>query len=181
MPAETTTATKTGQLHTALATWVFLLGDAGHQPDDAAVAAALKALREAPGDSDADALGQTLVDAIATSMGPDQDMAAVTGWLSGIYGSDRINTELGQDREARTHAARRHQFASNLPWLARIIDRFPGGELGAHWLLVERVDEQVTCMDPYPWDDLDEEYSQPLVEFMVKWELAGCEGVRFTP
>jgi hypothetical protein len=37
----------------------------------------------------------------------------------------------------------------------------------------------VTCMDPYPWDDLDEEYTTPVVEFMVKWELAGSQSIHF--
>ena len=37
----------------------------------------------------------------------------------------------------------------------------------------------VTCMDPYPWDDLEEEYQAPLVDFMVKWELSGCTTLRW--
>ena len=45
--------------------------------------------------------------------------------------------------------------------------------------MVERVTDTVTCMDPYPWDDLDEEYTLPLVEFMVRWELAGGESILF--
>jgi hypothetical protein len=46
--------------------------------------------------------------------------------------------------------------------------------------MVERMTDVVMCMDPYPWDDLDEEYAAPLVDFCVKWELAGGAGLRFT-
>lgn len=177
--APLSTDSKSGQLHTALATWIFLLTDAGQRPDDAGIAAAVQALRDAPDDVDPDALGAVLVDAVAAKMGTGERLADITDFLGALFGRDHFTTQLGEDRADRIRLARRHQFASNLPWLVRIIDRFPGRPLGAHWLLVERVDDQVVCMDPYPWDDLDEQYSQPTVEFMVKWELAGCEGVRF--
>jgi len=36
-------------------------------------------------------------------------------------------------------------------------------------------------MDPYPWDDLDEEHTIELTEFLVKWELAGGQGLRWLP
>lgn len=173
------TAGKSGQLHTAVATWIFLLADAGHAPDDAGLATALDAFRDADDASDADALGKALVDAVRTGLGDSADLGDLVAYLGRLYGAGRLTTDLGQDRESRAQAARRAQFATNLPWLARIIDRFPDGSVGSHWLLVERVDEQVTCMDPYPWDELDEEYTQPLLDFMVKWELAGCEGVRW--
>jgi hypothetical protein len=48
-----------------------------------------------------------------------------------------------------------------------------------HWVLVERVTDEVLCMDPYPWDDLDEEYVQPTLDFLVKWELAGGGSFRW--
>ena len=46
--------------------------------------------------------------------------------------------------------------------------------------MVERVTDVVLCMDPYPWDDLDEEYAAPLIDFCVKWELGGGVGLRFS-
>ena len=171
---------KAGQVHTALATWLYLLADAGHPPRDGALAAAIQALRSATAGR-ADPLGQALVDAVRAALGTEPVLAAVTAWLTALYGAEHVTTDLGADREARVHAARRHQFSSNLPWLARVYDRFPDGTVGPHWLLVERVDERVVCLDPYPWDELDEEYAQPLIEFLVKWELAGCEGLRFQP
>ena len=170
---------RSGQLHTALATWIFLVDDAGHHPDDAALTAALAAFRAAGPDASADALGEALVQAVRQGLGDRQDLAGVLAWLQGIFGEARISSDFGEDRDARVQVARRTQFTTNLPWLARVIDRFPGGEVGAHGLLVERIDEQVVCMDPYPWDELDEEYVQPVIEFLVKWELAGGEGVRW--
>ena len=44
--------------------------------------------------------------------------------------------------------------------------------------MVEQLTDRVVCMDPYPWDDLDEEYDSPVVEFAVKWEFAGCGSIR---
>ena len=58
-------------------------------------------------------------------------------------------------------------------------ERFPDGTVGPHWVMVERITDTVTCADPYPWDDLDEEYEQDTIEFLVKWELAGSHSVRW--
>ncbi len=171
------TEAKVGHLPTALATYLFLLQQAGHGATDAAVAGAVSAL----GDSDdADAAGQALVDLLAGRLGGDDDPdpSVVQGLMVELFGADRISTDLGEARWDRARNARRYHFRHNLPWLARIVDRFPSG-LGTHWVLVERVTDEVTCMDPYPWDDLDEEYSLPVLEFMVKWELAGGDSVRF--
>lgn len=179
MSTDPAATAKSGQLHTAVATWIFLLSDAGHAPDDQGLAAALDAFRDADDSTRVDTLGQALVDAVRLGLGEDADAGDVAGYLGRLYGEGRVTTALGATRDERVQAARRAQFATNLPWLARVIDRFPDGSVGSHWLLVQRVDEQVRCMDPYPWDDLDEEYAQPLIEFLVKWELAGCQGVRW--
>ncbi len=82
-------------------------------------------------------------------------------------------------RAARTAHIRSYQFQSSLPLLTSVLNRFPDGVVKSHWVMVERVTQTVTCMDPYPWDDLDEEYTLPLAEFMVRWELAGCESIVF--
>ena len=37
----------------------------------------------------------------------------------------------------------------------------------------------VTCMDPDPFDDLDEEIVEALNDFHVKWELAGTPAIFF--
>ncbi len=171
------TAAKVGHLPTALATYLFLLQDAGHTVSDADIAAAVSGIATS---DDPDGAGQALVDLLAGRLGgeDDADPAEVAALLGQLFGDDRVATDLGTERWDRARNARRYHFRHNLPWLARIVDRFPSG-LGTHWVLVERVTDEVTCMDPYPWDDLDEEYAMPVLEFMVKWELAGGDSIRF--
>lgn len=173
------TEAKTGDLATTLATWIFLLHQSGHMPDDAAVRGACLALNQAGPDDDVDALGQDLAGAVRDALGGDGSSANVAAWLGLLYGSETIGSFGGESREDRLRAARSYQFQSSLPWLAEIIDRFPDGTVGPHWVMVERITDTVTCADPYPWDDLDEEYDLDIVEFLVKWELAGLNSVRW--
>lgn len=173
------THAKTGNLAVTLATWLFILDEAGHRPDHTGLIAALDAVKEAGGGEAAEAIGRKLVEEVIASVGSAADFEAVAAWVRGLYGDDHVATAFGETREVRTRAVRAYEFKSSLPWVACIIDRFDNGVVGPHWVLVERVTDVVTCMDPYPWDDLDEEYSQPLVEFLVKWELAGSQSLRF--
>jgi len=172
-------AAKTGQLGTTLATWIYSLYASGRVFDDADIAAACQALSQVEEGEDVALLGTRLVAAVEAGLGAATGIDGVVEFVGRLFGKDHITTELGDDRETRAQAARSYQFRSNLPWMARIIDRFPDGTVGPHWVMVERVTDHVTCMDPYPWDDLDEEYHAPVVEFMVKWELGGCRGFRF--
>jgi len=171
-------APRTGQLPTALATFIFFLNDSGNAPDDADLVAACAAVAGAGEGDDMDALGQALVEVIEGKIA-GEDLSDVEAFLGSIYSADRLKTSLGDSREDRARNMRRYHFAHNAPWLAQVIDRFPDGTVGPHWVMVERVGETVTCADPYPWDDLDEEYDVPLNDFMVKWELLGCPSVRF--
>lgn len=173
------TEAKSGNLAITLGTYVFLLDSAGHRPDNEALSAACDALKNISEGDDVAALGQALVDVVSEQFSSDADPAAVAEWLAGLYGEGHVSTELGEDRSSRLRAARSYMFQNSLPWLARIIDRFPDGSVGPHWVMVEQLTDRVVCMDPYPWDDLDEEYDAPVVEFAVKWELAGCGSVRF--
>jgi len=170
---------RAGDLSVALATFLFLLHDSGHVIDDPEIAGACTALADAGPEADANALGQALVDRIDGRL-EGGGFDTVLAFLGGLVGADNLSTDLGEDRDARARNMRRYHFSHNQPWLARIIDRFPSGEVGAHWVLVERVTGVVTCADPYPWDDLDEEYDTPLNDFMVKWELLGCPSIRHT-
>jgi hypothetical protein len=177
-PPSDPTAPKTGNLGITVGTWLFLLHMRGHAFSDAAITGASTAI-EAAAPEEADRAGMALVELVSTALGSDADTAAVTAWLRTLLGGDHVGRFEGEDRAARTRQIRAYQFQSNLPFLTPIIDRFPDGTVGSHWVMVERVTDTVTCMDPYPWDDIDEEYTQPLVEFMVKWELAGCESIVF--
>jgi len=171
-------APRAGQLPTALATFIYLLNDAGNTLDDADLVGACAAIAGAGEGADINALGQALVDVIEGKLA-GESLADVEAFLGGLFSADRLHTSMGDTREDRARNMRRYHFAHNAPWLAQIIDRFPDGTVGPHWVMVERVGESVTCADPYPWDDLDEEYDAPMGDFMVKWELLGCPSIRF--
>jgi hypothetical protein len=179
MTTETATQAKTGNLAVTVATWLYILDQSGRRPNHDALCEALDAVKEAGGGQAAEEIGRKLVEVVLGELGDDADYEAVLAWTSALFAEGSLATDYGATREARLRGIRGYEFKSSLPWIAHMIDRFPNGVVGAHWVLVERVTDAVTCMDPYPWDDLDEEYSQPLVEFMVKWELAGCHSLRW--
>lgn len=166
-----------GNLGITLATWVFALHREGLNTSVPAIEAACKAFE---GNRAPDELGRELVAVIMASLrSPEPEyedvLAAVCSW----FGRDRILSDLGRSdsREDRFREIRRYRFQRKLPWLARIIDRFPDSRVGHHWVLIEELGDQVTIMDPYPWDNVDEEYQLPLIDFMVKWELGGLDGI----
>ena len=172
---------KLGDLRVTLATYLYLVREAGHAIVDPTLAEACAAV-SAAGATEAAAAGAALVDAIA--LAPDADPAAVQAFLDGAFGAGKVGalpmpTGAATGREARARALRSYQFRTSLPLIAQIVDRFPDGHVGAHWVMVERVTDQVTLMDPYPWDDVDEEVSVDLIEFLVKWELAGTVSFAF--
>ena len=171
---------KSGDLPVTLATWIFLLDQKGIHAQHSGLRAACDALRGSAADADWNQLGQALVSEVQRGLISDSP-GAVLDWAATLYGADHVLSELGESREERLANARSYQFRHGLPWLAVIFDRFPSGAVGTHWVLVERITDTVTCMDPYPWDDLDEEYEAPVVEFLVKWELAGCAALRWVP
>ena len=173
------TETKAGNLPITLATYIYLLDDSGRHPQDSVLQLACNALRDAPADK-ADELGAVLVAQVTDALGGrDASFDKVVRYLKRLFGDAHVATDMGGTREDRFAAARRYEFQMGMPWLAQIVDRFPDGAVGAHWVMVERTTDTVRCMDPYPWDDVDEEYEAPVVEFAVKWELAGANAVRW--
>ncbi len=96
-----------------------------------------------------------------------------------LYG-DRVQRDLGAgDRVERTARIRKYQFASQLPWLARIWER-QGESVRPSLLLVERVTDEVTAADPNPWNDIDEDRKLPVSDFHVLWELDGCASLHLS-
>lgn len=157
---------------TTLATYAYLLHRAGI--DAPSLSAAVSAIDN--GDESAVA---ALVEGVAQGGGPAAALAA-------LYGGDRV-LALGRsaDREGRVSALRRALFGVSLPFLARIATRVVSGPgdnavLAERWVIVESFATTVKVLDPNPWDDKDEEHELPLVDFLVRWELAGAEvaGVR---
>lgn len=173
------TEAKSGDLSVTLATYLYILHRAGHPPAHDGFNAACAALDNATAENDFNALGKQLVAVVQEALGDDADFEQVAAFMRGLYTEGNIATALGTSREERLRGIRSYMFQHSLPWVARIIDRFPDGTVGPHWVMIEQVTDMVICMDPYPWDDLDEEYASPVVEFMVKWELAGSQSIRW--
>ena len=122
------------------------------------------------------AAGHALVERVAALV-DDSGAEGVASFARKLYGT-QVSTDLGSgDRDARLHRIRKYQFATNRPWLARIYDRDADGQVGPTWLVVERVTDEVTAMDPNPWNDIDETRRIPVDDFQVLWELDACAAV----
>lgn len=151
---------------TTLATYAYLLHRAGI--DAPSIAAAATAIDK----GDESAVG-ALVEGANQGASPAAALAA-------LYGADRLLALApSTDREGRVSALRRALFGVSLPFMARIAHR-DSGVLAERWVIVESFATTVKVLDPNPWDDKDEEHDLPLVDFLVRWELAGAEvaGVR---
>lgn len=167
---------RTEALNYALATWVFLLHVDGIEASDAAVAEGCASVSAAVDEVAGNAAGEALVKRVAAMV--DGDGADhVASFARKLYG-EQVDTALGEgDRDTRLQRVRKYQFATNRPWLARIYDRDTEGEVGPTWLVVERVTDEVTAMDPNPWNDIDETRRIPVDDFQVLWELDACTAV----
>ncbi|MBN1336365.1 MAG: hypothetical protein JXB39_10425 [Deltaproteobacteria bacterium] len=176
-----TNSVSDGHLSTVLATWTYLLHSGGYDPREPSILEACKAIDDLPADEDHDAVGQGLVAAVREALEGATAFADVVEAVRRWYGDLKVATDLGdeEEREDRQRVIRRTRFAGRFPWIARIIDRFPDGSVGSHWVLVEDVGEAVHIMDPYPWDRVDDELHLPVLDFMVRWELAGLDSIRF--
>ena len=121
-------------------------------------------------------LASALVDALGASL---QNKTNLKDWMNSYYADSNLRFGFdGETRNEKISSIRKHLFVTSRPWLAKIASR-TGSEIGHQWILVEDFSDSVTCMDPYPWDDIDEEYTMSVEEFMVRWELAGEEAVAF--
>ena len=166
---------KIGDLPCTLATYVYLLDCSGNRAQEETVGATCDQIRDAiASDSDVEALGGQLAQQLESLL-EGNDPGSL---LAKLYGETTLTSEFGADRLGRLQDIRRRQFESMTPWLAELVERSEQGEVKAHWVLVEKFDETVTCMDPFPFDRLEEERLMPLGEFVVKWELTGCSAWR---
>lgn len=165
-----------GNLTVGFATWVFLLHTVGVEASDAAVAGACQAISDASDEASGDAAGLQLIEAVRGQLQGTEPVQVVQS-ARALYG-DAIGDDLGAgSREERLARIRKYQFGRSLPWLARIWERFEGGEVKPSWVLVERVTDEVTAMDPNPWNDIEEERHLPVDDFQVLWELDACSSV----
>ncbi len=173
MTASTPSLTAEDQAAFTFATWLFYLVQAGIELADAQLAAACQAVGAAQDEAAGDAAGLALADAVKARLCLDGD-AEIASLAQRVLG-ERLDTGLGRgSREERTSRIRRYQFETDRPWLARIWERHPEGGVVPVWLLIERVTDRVSAMDPNPWNDIDEERHLPLTDFHVLWELGDC-------
>ena len=170
-PVQPQATSQDSPAHLTFATWVLALHAAGETCADKAIAATCAELMTGKGDA------SVLISAVAKRLSDGTQPNAVEAVATELY-PQRTHTDLGQgDRATRLKAIRARQFGRPLPWLARIVERSPEGQVGPIWLLVQTVTSVVVTMDPNPWNDIDEAREIALTDFQVLWELDACTSV----
>ena len=123
-------------------------------------------------------LGKELVDRVAESIPSTASVDDVMAWLT-----ERIPTITNGWNVNEGHTTlqriRQYEFKRGLPWIGRLAERTENG-LEEMWIMVEKVTDTVLCMDPYPWDDVDEEFTVDLPEFLLRWNLAGSVAIHLS-
>ena len=97
------------------------------------------------------------------------------GWLQEVLPGIQNGWDIAENQTA-IQTIRRYEFSKRLPWIAQIAERTPNG-LEEIWVMVEKVGETVQCMDPYPWDNIEEEFELEVPNFLLRWELCGCTAI----
>jgi hypothetical protein len=120
-------------------------------------------------------IGKELVSVIEQSLGGASDPNTVLAWLKNIV-PEIHNGWAQNDKQTVLQSIRQYEFSRGLPWIAQIADRTEQG-LEEIWVLVEKVTDSVLCMDPYPWDDVDEEFELDLSDFLTRWKLCNCTAI----
>ncbi len=120
-------------------------------------------------------LGKELVELVGQNLDSNADLDTVLTWLQEVLPGIQNGWDIAEGQTA-LQAIRRYEFSRGLPWIARIAER-TGNGLEEMWIMVEKVGETVLCMDPYPWDDVDEEFELDVPNFLLRWELCGCPAI----
>ena len=106
--------------------------------------------------------------------------STIINWLEGLFYLEAAaafssSTET-LERNELIKRIRQYSLQSSIPWLAKIAVR-KGDCLEEQWVMVNQFVDWVSCLDPYPFDDVEEQFSMPVEDFMVRWELAGSQVV----
>ena len=125
--------------------------------------------------SDIFELAKELIRSIENTLSGDASFDETLAWLQERIPQIKSNFSA-ETRSGKIHAIRHYEFQQSLPWIARIANR-AGGSLTEQWVMVEKVTDTVHCMDPNPWDDIEEETSYSLNDFMIRWELCDCASI----
>ena len=120
-------------------------------------------------------LGKKLVEVVQDSIAADSSVEDVFAWLQERVPSI-TNGWTTEDDKSILQNIRQYEFKRGLPWVGRIAERTNNG-IEEMWIMVEKVTDTVLCMDPYPWDDVDEEFYLDIPEFLLRWELAGAVAI----
>lgn len=120
-------------------------------------------------------LGKALVDLVGESIPSDASVDDVMGWLSERVPAIANGWDVGEGHNT-LQRIRQYEFKRGLPWIGRLAER-TDDTLTEMWIMVEKVTDTVLCMDPYPWDDVDEEFTVDLPEFLLRWKLAGAVAI----
>ena len=123
-------------------------------------------------------LGMEMVD-VLTKLFPEnyesKAFSHLKAVLTALYSDYDVNI-FGNDKEQNLKSIRSYQYHQKLPWIARIVNR-QADAIVEEWVMVEDVQDRVLCMDPYPWDDIEEDFELPIQDFLVRWELCNYTGV----
>lgn len=120
-------------------------------------------------------LEKKLVEVVQDSIAADSSVDDVFAWLQERVPSI-TNGWTTEDDKSILQNIRQYEFKRGLPWVGRIAERTNNG-IEEMWVMVEKVTDTVLCMDPYPWDDVDEEFYLDIPEFLLRWELAGAVAI----
>ena len=123
-------------------------------------------------------LGMEMVDVLTKLFPENYDLHAFShlkSVLTELYSDYDVNI-FGNDKNQNLKSIRSYQYHQKLPWIARIANR-QADSIVEEWVMVEDVQDMVLCMDPYPWDDIEEDFELPTQEFLVRWELCNYTGV----
>ena len=120
-------------------------------------------------------LAKDLIAAIENSVSSEATFAEAFSWLQERI--PQIQSGFGpKSRNGKIQAIRHYEFQQSLPWLARVTNRTDSRKI-EQWIMVGKVTEVVHCMDPNPWDDIEEEFNYSLNDFMIRWELCAYEAI----
>jgi len=120
-------------------------------------------------------LGKQLVEVVQSSIASDSSVEDVFAWLQERVPSIANGWTSDEDKSVLQNI-RQYEFKRGLPWIGRIAERTDHG-IEEIWIMVEKVSDRVLCMDPYPWDDVEEEFYLDIPEFLLRWELAGAVAI----
>jgi hypothetical protein len=126
-------------------------------------------------------MGMEMVSAIESLFSEGYEkkpLSSIKKVLEELYTDFDFNT-FDDNAQQNLKSIRSYQYHYKLPWIARIANR-QNGLIVEEWVMVEDVQDMVLCMDPYPWDDIEEDFRLSTQEFLIRWRLCDFSGFYIT-